>query len=109
MYMLAIACKNLYNDSTKGVDSMSTSPVYARIDTELKENAESILMLYSQIVLTNSLPLDLRLPVSKPTAIGDMTRDQIDAELTKGLNSLQKERTYTPEEVDAILAKEFNI
>ena len=43
MYMLAIACKNLYNDSTKGVDSMSTSPVYARIDTELKENAESIL------------------------------------------------------------------
>ena len=49
---------------------MSTSPVYARIDTELKENAESILsklgitpssaiqMLYSQIVLTNSLPLD---------------------------------------------------
>ena len=119
MYMLAIACKNLYNDSTKGVDSMSTSPVYARIDTELKENAESILsklgitpssaiqMLYSQIVLTNSLPLDLRLPVS--TSIGDMTRDQIDVELTKGLNSLQKERTYTPEEVDAILAKEFNI
>ena len=66
-------------------------------------------MLYSQIVLTNSMPLDLRLPVSKPTSIGDMTRDQIDAELTKGLNSLQKERTYTPEEVDAILAKEFNI
>ena len=71
--------------------------------------SSAIQMLYSQIVLTNSLPLDLRLPVSKPTSIGDMTRDQIDAELTKGLNSLQKERTYTPEEVDAILAKEFNI
>ena len=121
MYMLAIACKNLYNDSTKGVDSMSTSPVYARIDTELKENAESILsklgitpssaiqMLYSQIIQTNSLPLDLRLPVSKPTSIGDMTRDQIDVPLPTGLNSLQKERTYTPEAVDAILAKEFNI
>ena len=117
MYMLAFACKNLYNDSTKGVDSMSTSPVYARIDTELKENAESILsklgitpssaiqMLYSQIVLTNSLPLNLKLPAS----IGDMTRDEIDVELTKGLNSLQTERTYTPDEVDAILAKEFNI
>ena len=121
MYMLAIDCKYFYNDSTKGVDSMSTSPVYARIDTELKENAESILsklgitpssaiqMLYSQIVLTNSLPLDLRLPVSKPTSIGDMTSDQSDAELRKGLNSLQKERTYTPEEVHAILAKEFSI
>ena len=43
MYTLAIDCKYFYNDSTKGVDSMSTSPVYARIDTELKENAESFL------------------------------------------------------------------
>ena len=34
MYMLAIACKNLYNDSTKGVDSMSTSPAHARIVTQ---------------------------------------------------------------------------
>lgn len=121
MYMLAYACNYHYNETIKGADIMSTSPVYARIDTELKENAESILsklgitpssaiqMLYSQIVLTNSLPLDLRLPVEKPTSIGDMTRDQIDAELTKGINSLQTERTYTPEEVDAILAKEFNI
>ena len=52
----------------------NTSAVYARIDSNLKESAESILqqlgispssaiqMLYSQIVLTRGLPLDLRLP-----------------------------------------------
>ena len=52
----------------------NTSAVYARIDTELKENAEGILsqlgispssaiqMLYSQIVLKKGMPFDLRLP-----------------------------------------------
>ena len=48
----------------------NTTAVYARIDTTLKENAESILsqlgispssaiqMLYSQIVLTKGIPLN---------------------------------------------------
>lgn len=52
----------------------NTTAVYARIDTTLKENAESILsqlgitpssaiqMLYSQIVLLNGMPFELRLP-----------------------------------------------
>ena len=99
----------------------NTSAVYARIDSNLKEKAESILgqlgiapsaaiqMLYSQIVLTRSMPLDLRLPARKPTAIGTMSNEQIDAELEKGVASLQNGRVYSPEEVDAILLSEFNI
>lgn len=99
----------------------NTTAVYARIDTDLKENAESILsklgispssaiqMLYSQIVLTRSLPLSLKLPSARPTAIGGMTREQIDVELQKGIDSLQNDPTYTVDEVDAILAKEFGI
>lgn len=99
----------------------NTTAVYARIDTDLKENAESILsklgitpssaiqMLYSQIVLTRSLPLNLQLPSARPTAIGGMTREQINAELQKGIDSLQNDPTYTAEEVDVILAQEFGI
>lgn len=99
----------------------NTSAVYARIDTGLKENAESILsqlgitpssaiqMLYSQIVLTRGLPLDLRLPASKPTAIGGMSRSELDAELMKGVESVKTGRAYTADEVDATLAKEFGI
>lgn len=99
----------------------NTSAVYARIDTGLKENAESILsqlgitpssaiqMLYSQIVLTRGLPLDLRLPSSKPTAIGGMSRSELDAELMKGVESVKTGRAYTADEVDAVLAKEFGI
>ena len=62
----------------------NTTAVYARIDTKLKDNAEAILaqlgitpscaitMLYSQIVLQNGMPFDLRLPSARPTAIDEM-------------------------------------
>lgn len=66
----------------------NTNAVYARIDTNLKENAESILnqlgitpssaiqMLYSQIVLQKGMPFELRLPTNKqekPIALGRMS------------------------------------
>ena len=67
----------------------NASVVYTRIDNGLKENAESILsqlgispssaiqMFYSQIVLTNGLPLNLRLLSERPTA------NEVDAELAR--------------------------
>lgn len=99
----------------------NTSAVYARIDTDLKTNAEQILsqlgispssaiqMLYSQIVLTRGIPFDLRLPYAKPTAIGGMSREQLDTELQKGMDSMKSGKTYTADEVDAELAREFGI
>ena len=99
----------------------NTSAIYARIDSNLKESAENILqqlgispssaiqMLYSQIVLTRGLPLDLRLPSRKPTAIGGMSREEVDAELMKGMDSLKSGRAYTADEVDAELKREFGI
>ncbi len=99
----------------------STSAVYARIDTSLKENAEGILsqlgispssaiqMLYSQIVLTRGLPLDLHLPASKPVAIGNLSQEEIGREIQKGLDSLKTGKAYTPDEVNAELAREFGI
>lgn len=98
----------------------NTTAVYARIDTDLKESAENILqqlgispssaiqMLYSQIVLTRSLPLKLQLPSKRPTAIGDMSRSQLDMELVKGLESL-KSGGLTADELDAELKRDFDI
>ena len=42
-------------------------------------------------------------------AIGDMSREELDAELMKGVESLKSGKSYTADEVDEILAKEFNI
>ena len=66
-------------------------------------------MLYSQIVLTRGLPLDLHLPSAKPTAIGGMSRTGSDTELMKGVRSLRSGKTYTADEVDAELEREFGI
>ncbi len=46
---------------------------------------------------------------TKPTAIGGMSRTELDAELTKGVESLKSGRTYTADEVDAEPAREFGI
>lgn len=99
----------------------NTSAVYVRIDTNLKDNAEKILsqlgispssavqMLYSQIVLKKGMPFDLRLPASKPSSVGAMTKEQLDAELQKGMDSIKKGNVYSADEADALLAKEFGI
>lgn len=97
----------------------NTNVVYARIDTTLKENAESILnqlgitpssaiqMLYSQIVLQKGMPFELRLPVNKPIALGSITRDELDKELQKGLDSLRSGKSYSADEVDLFFEKEY--
>lgn len=99
----------------------NTSAVYARIDTKLKEDAESILsqlgitpsgaiqMLYRQIILNRGLPFDLRLPSAKPLSVGSMTREELDAELAKGVESIRAGKTVSADDVDKLLASEFDI
>lgn len=99
----------------------NTSAVYARIDTNLKDSAESILaklgispssaiqMLYSQIVLRSGIPFDLTLPRERPAAISEMTRAELDAELAKGIKSIKSGNVMTASEFDAELANEFGI
>lgn len=98
----------------------NTSAVYARIDKNLKERAELVLqqlgitpssaiqMLYSQIIRTKSLPLDLRLTYRKPLVVEELSPVDLDKELQRGFDSV-KQKAYSADEVDDILKKEFNI
>ena len=97
----------------------NTTAVYARIDSNLKENAEGILsqlgvtpssaiqMFYSQIVLKQGLPFNLQLPYKTPTAIGGKSQHELDLELAKGVESLKNHKAYTADEIDAALSREF--
>ena len=99
----------------------NTNAVYARIDTNLKENAESILsqlgispssaiqMLYSQIVLQKGMPFELRLPAKKPLALGNMSKEDLNLELQKGIDSLNDGKSYSVDEVDSHFSKEYGI
>ncbi len=69
--------------------------LYARIEPEVKEQAESILselgipasnainMFYKQIILQRGLPFEVKLP-QHPLDVGNMTEEQWNAELEKG-------------------------
>ena len=99
----------------------NTNAVYARIDTNLKESAESILsqlgispssaiqMLYSQIVLQKGMPFELRLPAKKPLALGSLTKEELDLELQKGIDSLNTGKAYSADEGDDYFTKEYGI
>ena len=99
----------------------NTAPVYARIDTGLKENAEGILsqlgispseaikMLYSQIVLVKGMPFQSKLPEINHFSVEGITKTQFDSELQKGIDSIKAGRTHSVNEVDNMLAEEFGI
>ncbi len=99
----------------------NTSAVYARIDSNLKENAEGILtqlgitpssaiqMLYSQIVLVKGLPFQVRLPEANLFSAEGMTRQEFDNELQKGVDSIKAGRTHSTQDVDQMLSEEFGI
>ena len=97
----------------------NTSPIYARIDTDLKESAEEILaqlgvspssmiqMLYSQIVIRHGIPFDVTLDVKKPVAEGALTREQFNVELWKGVESMRAGRALSADEVDAVFERKY--
>ena len=99
----------------------TTTAVYARIDTNLKESAEEILyqlgitpssaiqMLYSQIILQRGLPFEPRLPSRKPISAGALSREELDSELLKGFQSAKNGNTYSEDDVNRILEQEFGI
>lgn len=94
-----------------------TEAVYARIDTNLKHKAESVLsklgispssaiqMLYSQIVLQQGMPFESKLPKRKPVALASLSQDELDAELLKGINSLKNGEAISADEVDLELSE----
>lgn len=90
--------------------------LYARIEPDLKEQAESILaalgipasnaitMFYRQIVLNKGLPFEVKLPQS-PLDIRLMTAEQLDAKLAKGYEDIEQGRTIPMEQAFSEIRK----
>lgn len=70
--------------------------LYARIEPEVKEQAEGILaalgipasnainMFYKQIILQRGLPFEVKMPSARPVGISALSEAQMNAELEKG-------------------------
>ena len=73
-----------------------TANLYARIEPEIKEQAEIILdslgipasnaitMFYKQIILNHGIPFELKLPAKTPLVLADLTEEGLNRELMKG-------------------------
>ena len=96
----------------------NTATVYARIEPKLKDEVDKILndlgvtpssliqMLYSQIKLTKSIPFEVKLPRNS-ILIDELTKDEFNYELLKGINDIEKGNVKTIDEVDEILKKKL--
>ena len=73
-----------------------TANIYARIEPDVKEQAESILsalgipassaitMFYKQIILQRGLPFDVKMPSVRPVDCTNLSDAELDEELEKG-------------------------
>lgn len=94
--------------------------LYARIEPDVKEQAESILsalgipasnaitMFYKQIILQKGLPFEVKLP-EHPLNISRMTEGQLDAELEKGYADMQAGHTIPAKQAFAEIRKEYGL
>ena len=89
-----------------------TSNVVARVEPEIKEQAEIILnqlgipmsnavgMFLRQVIIHRGIPFEMKLPVKNPPAMCELTKEQLDAELAKGMSDIENGRVYSADEVE---------
>ena len=102
----------------RSIDMAKSANLYARIEPDLKEQAEMILsalgipasnaitMFYKQIVLNNGLPFEVKLP-EHPLDVSRMTEAQFEAKLEKGYADIEAGRTIPADRAFADIRKEL--
>ncbi len=95
--------------------------LYARIEPDLKEQAESILaalgipasnaitMFYKQIVLQRGMPFEMKLPAARPLDVSTMTDEQLNAELEKGFADIAAGRTRPAKQVFDDIRRDYGV
>lgn len=98
-----------------------TANLYARIEPDVKEQAEKILsalgipasnainMFYKQIILQRGLPFEVKIPQTKPVSVSGLTEAQLNAELEKGYIDMLEGNTKSVDLVFAEISKEYGL
>lgn len=95
--------------------------LYARIEPEVKEQAEGILsalgiptsnainMFYKQIILQRGIPFDVKIPSSRPIDMSTLSEEKMDQELEKGYADMKTGRTKPASKAFADIRKDYNL
>ena len=95
--------------------------LYARIEPDVKEQAESILsalgipasnainMFYKQIILNRGLPFEVKIPTAKSVNVAELTEAELNAELEKGYADIAAGRTRAVKGVFEGIRKDYGV
>ncbi|MBR3024260.1 MAG: type II toxin-antitoxin system RelB/DinJ family antitoxin [Oscillospiraceae bacterium] len=98
-----------------------TSNVFARVEPEIKDQAEVILdqlgipmsnaigMFLRQVIIHNGIPFEMKLPVKKPLVMSELSKDDFDKEISKGINDIESGNVYSEEEVFEDIQRKYGI
>lgn len=98
-----------------------TTSIYARVEPEIKEQAEKVLsqlgipvssaisMFLRQVVIKRGIPFDVTLPENMPVNLSSLTDEEFDAEIGKGVNDIISGRVLSAETVMDNMRREYGI
>ncbi len=98
-----------------------TANVFARVEPNVKEQAESVLdqlgipmsnaigMFLRQVVIQRGIPFEMKLSAKRPLVMGELTKEQFDAELFKGMEDIENGRVYSADDVEAEMRKMYSV
>lgn len=98
-----------------------TSNVFARVEPEIKEQAEQVLeklgipmsnavsMFLRQVVLQRGIPFEMKLPQRTPLAYGNLTKEQFDEEVGEGIADVKAGRVYSADAVEAEMRQDYDV
>ncbi len=98
-----------------------TSNVFARVEPDIKEQAEAILaelgipmsnavgMFLRQIVMQRGIPFEMKLPATTPLAYGNLTKEQFVAEIEKGMADIENGNVVSADEAESYMRQKFSL
>ena len=98
-----------------------TANLYARIEPEVKAQAEEILnalgvpvssainIFYKQIILQKGLPFEVKLPNLKPVDISNISEEELNNELEKGYADMMNGKTKPAKQVFSNMRRDYNL
>lgn len=98
-----------------------TSNVFARVEPEIKKQAEEVLdqlgipmsnaigLFLRQVVLQRGIPFDMKLPKEKPLSAGSLSLEQFNAEIEKGLTDLTSGKVISADHIADRIHQDYGI
>ena len=98
-----------------------TSNVFARVEPDIKEQAEAILaelgipmsnavgMFLRQIVMQRGIPFEMKLPATTPLAYGNLTKEQFIVEIGKGMADIENGNIVSADDAESYMRQKFSV